>query len=385
MSVELGLLVVFRGGQVGYACAPYPAVLTFTSWFGVLGLTYFIVWFNSSVAKGIHLGWFQNEKRNLKWILTYFLVPAGILGGVELCGVVEISHPCKEVGTISILQPNIDQSVKWDKKYETNTFNEMQNLTQQASTKKPDLILWPETAAPSFLLWSSDDLTRVKNMVFKSNIPALVGCLDLWRSGIQMETAFNAAIHFDSTGKPVGLYRKRHLVPFGEYVPFQKYLLFLGPVVRDLGNFEPGSVYCRFTAGKFSYTPLICYEAIFPQDVRLALQTGADVLVNISNDAWYGRTASAYQHAMMAVVRSAEERKPLFRAANTGISLITDPYGRLLDQTPLYQEAVLTGNVLVSSESSWYYRFGNWIVWFGLFISLGSFLIAIRTKLKNHD
>ncbi|HJT24819.1 MAG TPA: apolipoprotein N-acyltransferase, partial [bacterium] len=158
-------------------------------------------------------------------------------------------------------------------------------------------------------------------------------------------------------------YHKRHLVPFGEFVPFQKYLTFLGPVVGDLGSFDSGDSYGRFQVRGFSYTPMICYEVIFPGDVYRAFQTGADALVNISNDAWYGRTASPYQHAMMAVVRAAEEHKPLFRAANTGICLATDPFGRILCSSRLYEETWLPADVLLdkSSLKTPYSRWGNWL------------------------
>ncbi len=173
---------------------------------------------------------------------------------------------------------------------------------------------------------------------------------------------YNAAVQFDPRGKPEGVYHKRHLVPFGEFVPFQKYLAFLGPVVGDLGNFDPGENYVKFQVRGFSYTPMICYEVIFPGDVEKACRTGADALVNISNDAWYGRTASPYQHAMMAVVRAAEERKPLLRAANTGICLATDPFGRVLCSTNLFETTWLGADVLLATRAhrTLYSRWGNW-------------------------
>jgi apolipoprotein N-acyltransferase len=197
---------------------------------------------------------------------------------------------------------------------------------------------------------------------------------------------FNAAIHFDPAGQPLGAYHKRHLVPFGEFVPLQKYLAFLGPVVGNLGSFERGKEYQDFPVRGFSYTPMICYEAIFPGEVRKALATGAEVLVNISNDAWYGRTASAYQHAMMAVVRAAEERKPLLRAANTGISLATDPFGRVLAHTGLYEAGILPVDVVrvKFSGKTLYARWGNWLPWgcWGV-IGLLSILGLFRRKLTT--
>jgi apolipoprotein N-acyltransferase len=140
-----------------------------------------------------------------------------------------------------------------------------------------------------------------------------------------------------------------------------------------------------FRVGGFSYTPLICYEVIFPGDVCQAFKTKSDALVNISNDAWYGRTASPYQHAMMAVVRAAEERKPLLRAANTGISLATDPFGNILHSTRLFEETTLYSDVLLTAASpTLYSRWGNWfprLCWVVVaLMCLGAFLKTRREK-----
>jgi apolipoprotein N-acyltransferase len=173
---------------------------------------------------------------------------------------------------------------------------------------------------------------------------------------------FNAALEFDPKGKSGPIYHKCHLVPFGEFMPFQKYLSFLGPIVSGLGNFTPGDHYLSLPAHGFTYSPTICYEAIFPGDMRRAAQTGADTLVNISNDAWYGHSAAAYQHAQMGIMRSAELHRPLLRAANTGISYISDPFGRVLAESGFFTQEALVGSVLtVDYPQTLYARWGNWL------------------------
>ena len=373
----------FSWGELGYSQAAYPSILVATSFVGVYGLTFLMVWANACFSKALSSegpisgAGMEGPKPLSRW--PYFVSPLLLIIVLIIGGQLERGRATlRKAGTVSLLQPDVDQAIKWDKKSEDMIYERMDRLVKTASLSKPDLILWPETAAPSYLLITPNDRKRVVSMVRKSNIPQLVGCLDAQRSKQGAIGYYNAAVAFDGKGRTQGVYHKRHLVPFGEFVPFQKYLTFLGPVVGDLGNFEPGKSYESFQAHGFSYSPMICYEVIFPGDVQEAMKTHSDALVNISNDAWYGRTASPYQHAMMAVVRAAEERKPLLRAANTGICLATDPFGKILDSTGLYEQKVLTTDVLLSDPSATLYsRFGNWFPWSCLAILLLLFMIAM--------
>jgi apolipoprotein N-acyltransferase len=379
----------FSWGEIGYSQAPYPLLLIFTSWAGVYGLTFLMVWFNAWFAQWI-ICFFKDTNEisigssPIKWAPPTVLF--GVLLMVLISGEMEMKNtPLQKAGSVVLLQPSIDQEVKWSKKNEEATYDKIQGLVRTASILHPGLIVWPETAAPSYLLWTPKDLGRVESIVRKSKIPNLVGCLDAQKGQDGKTRCYNAAVQFGSTGSPEGIYHKCHLVPFGEFVPFQNYLTFLGPVVGDLGDFDFGERYVIFHVGGFSYTPMICYEVIFPGDVYQAFKTRSDALVNISNDAWYGRTASPYQHAMMAVVRAAEERKPLLRAANTGISLATDPFGNILHSTRLFESTTLYSDVLLASGSpTLYSRWGNWfprLCWVVVaLMCLGAFLKTGREK-----
>ena len=356
----------FSWGELGYSQAPYPVLLTFTSWAGVYGLTFLMVWFNALLAHEIVIAFEEPtenpEKLNTgRWLS--FLRPLLVLMLVIISGEIKIkTSPLKKTGSVVLLQPSIDQNVKWSKSNEIANYNKLQHLVRATSPLHPSLIIWPETAAPSYLLRTPKDLNRVETIVRESKISHLVGCLDAPIEKDGETHYYNAAIQFTPAGTPKGIYHKRHLVPFGEFVPFQKYLTFLGPVVGDLGNFDSGKEYEKLNVPDFSFTPMICYEVIFPGDVCQAFKSNADALVNISNDAWYGRTASAYQHAMMAVVRAAEERKPLLRASNTGICLATDPFGKILGSTRLFDETALDADVLLAdSGQTLYSRWGNWL------------------------
>jgi apolipoprotein N-acyltransferase len=274
----------------------------------------------------------------------------------------------------------VDQSVKWSKAFEAGTYRIIDRLMQSATPLHPSLIVWPETASPNFLMWNPNALARVSKMVRDSKTRALVGCLDAQKVqglGIQQ---FNSADAFTATGGFSGAFHKMHLVPFGEYMPFQKYLSFLGPVVSDLGNFNGGVSHRVFSAGEFTYTPLICYEAIFPRDVRNASLTGADLLVNISNDAWYGHTAALYQHALLCSAQAAAVRRPMARAANTGISFLADASGRITASSTWWKEEVLVGEVFTASGETLYRRWGDWFPWLCVILPL---LLTAANSLRS--
>ena len=153
---------------------------------------------------------------------------------------------------------------------------------------------------------------------------------------------------------------KAHLVPFGEYVPLKKWLPFLGKLVEQVGDFSAGEKGANLQWGEHRIGMLICYELIFPYLAREATRNGADFLVNITNDAWYGRTSAPYQHFSMAVFRAVENRRALARAANTGISGFVDPTGKIIAASPIFEEAALTAKIPLMRVSSLYTRFGDW-------------------------
>jgi apolipoprotein N-acyltransferase len=374
----------FSWGELGYSQAPYPIILSCTTFGGVYGLTFLMVLFNSFLANLIvPLG--EKKKWYSFWInpLIALMILAFVMGWGSWS--LNTAKPEKK-GEAVMLQPSVPQDEKWTKASEMVIYNKLGALVEGLKGKRPDLILWPETAAPDFLSWSPEALHRVEGIVRKSHTHHLVGCLDA-EKGLKDPKArsYNAATAFSAEGFSEGSYHKRHLVPFGEFVPFQRYLTFLGPVIGDLGNFDRGDRYERFQANGFSYTPMICYEVIFPGDVFEAFKTHADVLVNISNDAWYGRTASAYQHAQMAIVRSAENRKPLLRCSNTGLCLATDPFGRIIARTDLFEVRTLSTDVLVlKGAGTPYGRFGNWFPWLcWIFVALLGLVACLMPIKKN--
>ena len=170
---------------------------------------------------------------------------------------------------------------------------------------------------------------------------------------------YNRVFLIDSNGTISDDYNKSHLVPFGEYVPFKRWIPFLGKMVKHVGDFSTGVAGDTLTWRQHKIGALICYELIFPYLARSAVQNGAHLLINVTNDAWYGRTSVPYQHFSLAIFRAIETRRALVRSANTGISGFIDPLGRIVSQTALFEDAVLTQDVPLMGDQTLYVKRGD--------------------------
>jgi apolipoprotein N-acyltransferase len=191
---------------------------------------------------------------------------------------------------------------------------------------------------------------------------------------------YNSAFLIQPTGSVGGVYRKMHLVPFGEYVPLESILSFAGPLVEQVGGFAPGQTLTVFRVREGAFTTGICYEAVFPELSREAVQRGSQLLTSITNDAWFGRSSAPWQHLAMARMRSVETGRYLARAANTGVSAIVDPYGRVVQSTPLFEEAVSVGEVRFLDGTTLYVRIGDVVPWAGLVVALGLWVSSVRVR-----
>ena len=188
---------------------------------------------------------------------------------------------------------------------------------------------------------------------------------------------YNRAFLVRSDGIIADEYDKAHLVPFGEYVPLKRWLPFLGKLVEHVGDFSTGSVGDTLDWGKHKIGTLICYELIFPFLSRVAVQNGAELLINITNDAWYGKTSAPYQHFSMAIFRTVETRRALVRSANTGISGFIDPIGRVVSETPLFKDAIIGEDIPFMSGQTPYVRFGDM---FAISCIIAAMVIILREQ-----
>jgi len=264
---------------------------------------------------------------------------------------------------ITAVQGNILQDEKWVPGKKKSTIETYLRLSDQAaSDDRPGLIIWPETALP-FYPRRDALFSKVIRLAERKKVWLLTGApffeirnrLDGSRRTIHY---FNSALLINPSGRFAGRYSKQHLVPFGEYVPLRQYLPFLEPLVKNVGDFTPGGSVTPLTDGPMRLGVLICFESIFPDLARQWAVSGANLLVNLTNDAWYGRSSAPYQSFAMVVFRAVETRRSLVRAANTGISGFVDPLGRIIDQSPVFQALSLTANVPICDDMTPFVCFG---------------------------
>lgn len=260
---------------------------------------------------------------------------------------------------VALVQGNIEQSMKWDPLYRRQVMETYKNLTLKAAAAEPDLIVWPEAATPFFFALDKRETASLIELVRQTQTPLIFGS-PYYEKDAGGVTMYNSAYLLTSSGEPSGRYDKIHLVPFGEFVPFKKLLWFVDKMVEGVGDFGRGSRATLFHLADWRFGLSICYEITFPDLIRRPVKAGAQFLVNITNDAWFGQSAASYQHIGMAALRAVENRIPIVRAANTGISGTIDPSGRIRDTTQLFVEDLVLTEILPASDGpTWYTQNGD--------------------------
>ncbi len=282
-----------------------------------------------------------------------------------------------------VIQPSIDQSVKWDPSFQEETMARYQRLTRSTYDFSPDLIVWPETAVPLFFQDGPALVKTIFSLVEESEAALLFGSPAYGRNGRQLRY-YNRAYLLRPDIKTIQHYDKIHLVPFGEYVPLKGLLGFLNRLVPATGDFAPGDRIAPLALREASAGILICFEAIFPEISRAMVRKGADVLVNLTNDAWFGVSSAPYQHLSMSVLRAVENRRPLIRAANTGISAIIDSRGRIRQRTELFEEETLRATLHLRDRNlTFYTRFGDIFAYLAVIMTLAGVIRGLRTVSKR--
>ncbi|MGC8811075.1 MAG: apolipoprotein N-acyltransferase [bacterium] len=241
--------------------------------------------------------------------------------------------------------------------------------------EKPDLVIWPETATPFFFQNNFPFQSRILDLAAQMETPLLFGSPAFTRQDHKVNY-FNSAFLISPQKEILGRYDKIHLVPFGEYAPLAGLLGFTRDIIGAIGDFTPGLGVTNLALPWGKFGVLICYEIIFPNLTRQFAAQGAQFLVNITNDAWFGRTSAPYQHLSMATLRAVENRLPIARAANTGISAIINAEGKIVQSSNLFTREVLSGNIKINTGLTFYTRYGDIFAYLCLVIS-GLYLISI--------
>ena len=375
---------------------------------GVYGVSYFLMLVNWALFKILQLFFFQKTKEddltdlvvNRRKFLTAMgtlLIAASILvigyGALSLksWGDFYRGPQPKAVIRVSVVQGNIPQDQKWNAKIKNIIFEKYRRLTFMSAIERSDLIVWPETSFPGYLEDEPVMAAELRRMIRQTRTEVLVGAPSMGNleQGLRF---YNSAILYNSEGEEKKRYNKLHLVPFGEFVPFEPWL----GVIRkfaEIGHFSAGKETTVFdtqtryqkTNIKAKFAVLICYEDIFPGLVRSFCRNGADFLINVTNDAWFGDTTAPYQHAQASVFRAVENRVNVVRATNTGFSCFISPEGRILSRVEDNgKEIFVTGHkghdLILRKRRSFYTRFGDWFILLAFFLCV----LAYREKMRQN-
>jgi apolipoprotein N-acyltransferase len=237
-------------------------------------------------------------------------------------------------------------------------------------------VLWPESSTPYLFNEDPARAEAVRSLVRETGAPILFGTDEIERGS--PDRYYNSAFMLDEGGAVAAVYRKMQLVPFGEYVPLRDLLFFVRPLVEAVSDFTPGDRVTMMPMGGHMASTAICYEIVYPHLARRAVLDGAELLTTITNDAWYGDSSAPYQHFALASMRAIEQGRYLVRAANTGISGIVDPYGRIVASTRVFEEAVVVGEVRFLQARTVYATIGDLVAWLSLAVCVVA-AIALRT------
>jgi len=363
---------------------PLARLATFT---GVYGLSFEIMLVNVAVATAFLV---RREKRQI------LLVAAFAAAAVLQCGQFVPIPAVPTDRSALLLQPNIPilEGSEWTKDYFDTTLADLSSRSLTSLSLKPpaspaaaDLIAWPESPAP---FYASDPLFRnaISSLARASHTWVVVGNIGT-PAGTAPGSAtkiYNSGSLVSPAGEWVSRYDKMHLVPFGEYVPFRRLFSFAEGLTKEVGEFSPGTARAPLVAGDEKLGVFICYESIFPDEIRQLSANGAQVFVNISNDGWYGDSGAYSQHLKQARMRAVENARWLLRDTNTGVTASIDPYGRIAATIPRKMRATLQAPYALASVTTFYTRNGDWFAWLCAIISIGALIarFLFRTKAEQN-
>jgi apolipoprotein N-acyltransferase len=280
---------------------------------------------------------------------------------------------------VGLVQGNVSLEERVDVTRLGAIFNSYLTMTRQAIGQGAELVIWPESATP--FRFEDDPLAaaQVRTLARQARVPILLGSDQIEPGAKGLPTKyFNSAFLVRPDGTTGGAYRKMHLVPFGEYVPAKRIFFFAAPLVEAVSDFSAGETATLLPVGAHNVSTAICYEVVYPDLVRQFVVGGSELLTTITNDAWFGATSAPYQHFEQASMRAIEEGRYMVRSANTGISGIVDPYGRVVEKTSIFRPAVLVGEARFLQGSTFYARHGDVLPDASLVVTLALVAIARR-------
>jgi apolipoprotein N-acyltransferase len=350
-------LTGFPWSSLGYSQYNFLSFIQIADITGVYGVSFLLIAFNGAVAD-IFLIRKRSSERPLYPLMP--TISSSIVLFLALLmtfsyGFYRLNQQ-REGAVIkaAVVQGNIEQDKKWDPSYQQAVTAVYHELSSQAAMVNPNLIVWPETAAPFYFGKDKELTANLQDFQRQTNSYLLFGSVLAKNNNYT-----NSAVLLNKDGTVTYAYDKIHLVPFGEYVPLRRLLFFVNKLVVGVGDYIRGDSYIKAVTPFGSFGTMICYEIIFPGLVRKFFVRGGDFIVTITNDGWFGKTHGPYQHFSMAVFRAVENRKPVIRAANSGISGFIDSNGKVLSRTELFTRTFLAQEMKTDRTLSAYTKYGD--------------------------
>jgi apolipoprotein N-acyltransferase len=345
---------------------------------GVYGISFEIALVNVALAAAFLV---PREKRGA--MLAAALAAAAVLQAGRLID----APPARADRTALLVQQNIPVSANWTSVYFQQTLADLTDLTVASVAQQPpgtvDLVVWPESPAPFF---TNDSRFRdtVSKMARNTKSWTIVGSIGNDAPHPTEDTPLrNSAALVSPTGDWTARYDKIHLVPFGEYLPYPSLFSFAGGLTQEVGRFQSGTSRRSLEAGGTRLGVFICYESIFPDEVRQFANSGAQVFVNMSNDAWYGDSGAYAQHLNQTRMRAIENNRWLLSATDTGVTASIDPWGRVVARLPRKDRVALLAPYALTSDTTFYTRHGDWFAYGCAIISIGALLTRFKFSGKS--
>lgn len=362
------LLTGFPWGALGYSQYMNLNFIQIADFSGVYGVSFLIVLVNLTGVMAWK--WIVGVNTNRdplvgkqKMVLSVGIT-LSLLWGTYGYGRIQIKQVAEHIQKspkvpVAVVQGNIRQDLKWTQSFRESTIEKYIKLSTQILDRQPVLVIWPETAMPFYYNYDNALSNLVDAGIRQANTDFLIGspAVEVQNDEVKI---YNRAYMLDRFSLITGIYDKIHLVPFGEYVPFEKYLTFLGKITAQAGNFSFGQKKYEPLVFKSHKTGvLICFDVLFPRIAARFVKNGADLLTTMTNDAWFGYSSATWQHFSICVFRAIENRRSVARAANTGISGFIDPKGKILKTTRLFTDVSIVEPISMLTIKTPYTKYGD--------------------------
>lgn len=360
------LLGGFPWNTLAVSQARNLAMIQVAAWTGAPGISFVVAFFNLA----LWLTWrrLKAERFAMRSWRYEFSVALALVVACLMVGMRSLMNAAREGAEdgralrLALVQPNIPQEVKFEAMREESQRAVLRRLTAAAAVVKPDAVLWPETALVSGPTYDARSRRWLMDLAREIGTPILFGAVDAEAAADgQTPRYYNAAMLLSPRGELSEAYRKLHLLPFGEYIPFEKALPFMKHLTPIPDSFAEGEKRILFDIQGITIGPLICFEDTIARLPRALVLDGAEILVNLTNDAWFKESPGAAMHLRNAVLRAAETRRALVRSTNSGLTAVVDPLGRVLARAAPFREGFLTATVVARNEVTFFVRHGDLI------------------------